>query len=328
MVNLNVQQIEFKSVNTEATVTGWIYHPGGSIRAIVQICHGMSEHMGRYHDFMRFLARNGYVACGIDHLGHGQSAQEGKMGFFAEQDGWRLLLENQRRFQKIVRRTMPEIPLVMLGHSMGSFVARLYTAKYPKDLNGLILSGTGRGTPALEVAIQMANHSAQKNGPGYVDENLNRMAFGLFNRPFRSEHPKSGWLSRDLEQVRRYASDPLCSFIFTASAFRDLFILIRNSNEKNCFSGMDPETPLLVFSGNMDPLGERGKGVRRVYEQYVKEGVADAQLFLYEGGRHEMLNEINRQQVFDDVLGWLNDHFPEVTQEPEEPQPDDAPQTV
>lgn len=308
-MNLNVRQFSFRGCDCQPA-TGWIYQPGEPVRAAVQICHGMTEHMGRYHDFMRFLAGNGYAACGADHPGHGRSAGEGGLGFFAEQDGGRLLIDNQYKFNKIIQKELPGCPIVLLGHSMGSFVARLFAAKYPAALSGLILSGTGRGNPMLDAAIALAGRSIRRHGPRYIDKKLDALAFGMFNRPFSAEHPKNGWLSRDMEQVRRYSDDPMCNFTFTVSALRDLFLLLRACNEKNCFAGTRREMPLLVFSGAMDPVGERGKGVRQVYDRYVSAGLADAQLTLYEGGRHEMLNETNRQQVFTDILLWLDGHFP------------------
>lgn len=307
-MNLNVRQISFRGCDGN-DATGWLYLPGEPVRAAVQICHGMTDHMGRYHEFMRYLAENGYAACGADHPGHGRSAAQG-YGFFAEQEGGRLLIDNQYKFYKIIGKELPGCPVVLLGHSMGSFVARLFAAKYPAALSGLALSGTGRGNPMLDPAIVLAGRSAKKHGARYVDKKLDALAFGMFNRPFAAEHPKSGWLTRDLEQVRRYSEDPMCNFTFTVSALRDLFLLLRACNEKSCFSGVPKNLPLLIFSGSMDPVGERGKGARQVYERYASAGMTDAQFILYEGGRHEMLNETNRQQVYGDILQWLDHHFP------------------
>lgn len=314
-MNLNIRQLSFRGCDGQPA-TGWLYLPAEPVRAAVQICHGMTEHMGRYHEFMRFLAGSGYAVCGADHPGHGRSAPDG-YGFFAEQDGGRLLLDNQYKFYKIIGKELPGCPVVLLGHSMGSFVARLFASKYPAALSGLILSGTGRAGPMLDAAIVLAGRSVKKHGPRYMDRRLDAMAFGMFNKPFSAEHPKSGWLSRDLEQVRRYSEDPMCNFSFTVSALRDLFALLRACNEKACFDGTPKTLPLLVFSGAQDPVGERGKGVRQVYERYVDAGLTDAQLNLYDGGRHEMLNETNRQQVYNDVLRWLDSHFPHPAQPPQ-----------
>lgn len=307
-MNVTIREISFRG-SDKNTAVGWLYQPATEkIRGIVQICHGMTEHMGRYHEFMRYLARGGYIVCGADHPGHGRSAVNG-YGFFAHENGNHLLVENQYIFSRIMQKEFPGYPLILLGHSMGSFAARIYAAKYPSALAGLILSGTGRGSFFLEAAIASAGHSIKRHGPYYIDKKLDKFTFGMFNRPFASEHPKSGWLSRDMEQVRLYCGDAACNFTFTVSALRDLFLLVRESNQKDCFASASKNLHLLVFSGSQDPVGEQGKGVRQVYEHYVAAGVHDAQLNLYEGGRHEMLNETNRQQVYQDILRWLNQRF-------------------
>lgn len=308
-MNLTIREISFRGSDKNQAV-GWLYQPATEkIRGIVQICHGMTEHMGRYHEFMRYLARNGYIVCGADHPGHGRSAVNG-YGFFAPENGNLLLVENQYLFSRIMLKEFPGYPLILFGHSMGSFVARIYAAKYPSVLAGLILSGTGRGHFFLDAAIASAGYSIKRHGPRHVNKKLDRVIFGMFNRPFASEHPQSGWLSRDMEQVRLYCNDPVCNFTFTASALRDLFLLVRASNQKNCFASASKDLHLLIFSGSQDPVGEQGKGVRQVYEHYTAAGIHDAQLNLYEGGRHEMLNEVNRCQVCQDILRWLNQRFP------------------
>lgn len=306
-MNITVRQIEFQIAGN--TVCGWIYTPGERCKAAVQIVHGMAEHMGRYHEFMRFLAQNGYAACGIDQIGHGRTAEGKQYGFFAERDGWKLLLDCQHKFNKIIRSELPGTPVVLFGHSMGSFVSRVYAAKYPQSINALLLSGTGRIGMKLELAIQLANRSAEKNGARYVDAFIDNMIFGSYNKRFLRDKHKYAWLSSDPEEVRTYAADPACGIKFTASAFRDLFILIRKSDEKICYEAYAPETPLLMISGALDPLGDEGKGPREVCERYIKAGVDDAELRLYENGRHEMLFERNRHQVYEDILEWLDDYF-------------------
>lgn len=309
-MNITVRQIEFKSTNGENTVFGWLYIPAEPARAVVQISHGMAEHMGRYHEFMRFLAQNGYIACGIDHIGHGRSAQEERFGFFAQQDGWKTLIEDQHKFYKIVRSELPnQTEIILFGHSMGSFVARLYAAKYPQTLSGLILSGTGRSGLRVELAAKAAAFSVHKNGAYYIDRDLNRLTFGGFNDRFQPTKSGYDWLTGDAEIVKRYTDDPLCGFVFTVSAFRDLFTLIGKSNDRSCFELAAKNTPILIVSGAMDPVGEYGKGPEQVCRRYRRAGVQDVELVLYEGSRHEPLNESNRTQVYDELLCWLNDRF-------------------
>lgn len=308
-MNITIRQIEFKSTNEVNTVFGWIYIPSEPAPGIVQIVHGMAEHMGRYHETMRFLAQNGYVACGIDHIGHGRSAQDEKYGFFGEKDGWKTLIDDQYKFYKIVQAEIcDKRPPIMLGHSMGSFVARLYAVKFPQAISGLILSGTARGGIKVEMAIQAANHSARKNGALYIDLDLDRLAFGGFNDRFKPIENEFDWITRDPDDVRQYSNDPQCGFKFTASAFRDLFILISKANERKCFEAFPKGIPLLLISGAMDPVGEYGKGPALTYKRYVKAGVADVEMALYEGGRHELFHEVNRRQIIEELLVWLHKH--------------------
>ncbi len=308
-MNLTVRQIVFQSTNGKGQIYGWVYLPGKEPEGVVQICHGMSEHMGRYHEFMRFLAQKGYAACGIDHIGHGRSANEGELGFFGEEDGWKTLIEDQYKFYKIVKTEVPgELPRFLLGHSMGSFIARLYAAKYPRSLQGLLLSGTGRGGWMLDLAQRMAARSIKKNGPKAVDRELNKLVFAHYNDHFRPAKTHSDWLSRSSEWVRQYIDDPKCGFVFTSAAFRDLFTLVDMANQSRCFDGTPKDLPVLIFSGTEDPVGNYGKGPTQVYQRYVKAGLSDVELTLYDGGRHEMLGEINREQVWEHLLNWLGEH--------------------
>ena len=319
-MDITVRQITFRSSAGQSDVTGWIYLPE-SPRGMVQLVHGMAEHMGRYHEFMRYLAQNGYAACGIDQLGHGRSAHEGRYGFFAERDGWKRLVDDQYRFGKIIRSEAPGLQRFLLGHSMGSFIARLYAARHPRGLAGLILSGTARGGMRIELAMRMAALSVRRNGPYYVDDRLSKLVIGSFNDHFRPAATDYDWLSRDAESVRRFVEDPACGFVFTASGFRDLFTLLNACNEPRCFSALEKDTPVLLLSGAEDPVGEFGAGPTRVYDRYLKAGVQDVELLLYDGARHELLNETNRAEVWRELLGWLDDHgeAPLPPEEPEEP---------
>lgn len=307
-MNITVRQIEFKSTDGVNTVFGWIYIPAEPARGVVQISHGMAEHMGRYHDFMRYLAQNGYIACGIDHIGHGRSAGSGQYGYFGEQNGWSTLVDDQHKFHKIVCREVPDQQrFILLGHSMGSFVARLYAARYPQSLSGLVLSGTARGGVKVSIGLRAAEYSVKKNGGAHVDRSLNRLAFHGFNDHNKPTRTGFDWLSRDTEWVRGYIDDPQCGFVFTAAAFRDLFTLMHRANERACFAAVPHELPILLLSGLDDPVGEYGKGPARVCDEYSRAGVAAVELALFEGGRHEMLGESNRCEVWERALLWLNE---------------------
>ena len=303
-MNITIKQIEFKSSNGQAQVFGWIYQPE-RVKAAVQIVHGMSEHMGRYHEFMHGLAQQGYVACGIDQLGHGRTAEGGRKGFFAEQDGWKRLLDDQARFHRIVSSELPGLRCFLLGHSMGSFIARLYAARYPQSLAGLVVMGTARSGLRTELAMRMAAASVRKNGPYFVDHSFDKYLYGTFNQSFSPKATNFDWLSRDAQEVQRYLNDPACGFTFTAAGLRDLFTLLNSCNQPKCFSSLEKSMPLLLLSGDQDPVGEFGVGPTQVYNRYLKAGLQDVELVLYNGARHELLHETNRQQVCRDLLDWL-----------------------
>lgn len=308
MSNITVRQIEIESSNGRGMVRGWIYEPDTAPLAMVQICHGMQEHMGRYHDFMHFLAKNGYAACGIDQIGHGASDM-GSRGFFAEHDGWRMLIKDQRRFYRAIREQFPSCPAVLLGHSMGSFISRIYVSRFKQDFDGLILSGTARSGLRIEAAIQAADLSARRHGANYHEDKIQRIVQCVFNKRVPDSDTPDGWLSRDASRVHEFSSDAMCQFTFTASAFRDLFILLRKANERKSFEDIRAGLPVLIFSGTMDSVGEYGKGTRQVYERYGKLSAAMVELRMYENGRHEMLNETNRAQVYGDIINWLGAHI-------------------
>ena len=319
-MNITVRQIEFRSTNGTDTIFGWIYIPAGPVRAAVQISHGMVEHMGRYHEFMRWLAQQGYAACGVDHLGHGRSARDdGHLGYFAEQDGWKRLVDDQHKFNKIIRSEVPGAPVVLLGHSMGSFVARLYAAKYPRTIVGLVLCGTARAGVRVDFGRRLAARSIKKNGELYRDHDLQHLVFGHYNDRCIPAVTGYEWLSRNTALVERYADDPRCGYLLTVSGMADMFTLLKKCNENACFAGVDRQTPIYIVAGTMDPVGEYGRGPTQVYDRYVKAGVADVELVLYEGARHEVLGEQGREQILQELLGWLDDHFVPAPEEEEEP---------
>lgn len=309
-MSIAIRQIKLQSTNQETQLVGWLYMPAEQPKAVLQIIHGMAEHMGRYHDIMRELAQNGFAACGIDQLGHGRTCTDGKYGYFAPKDGWKQLLEDQHRFAHVVQKEAPGVPHIILGHSMGSFIARLFAAKHPKQLQGLVLSGTGRFGMRARLLKMMALRSAGRNGADYLDEELNDMLREHNNAKLDPLHTECDWLSRDAYSVQQYIDDPQCGFPFTAGAFVDLLKLNATANSAACFEKTPDYLPVLMLSGKEDPVGEYAKGVGQVFIQYQKAGISDIELLEYDGARHEVFNEINRAQVYKDLIYWLDRHFP------------------
>ncbi len=282
--------------------------PEGEPRAVVQIVHGISEYVQRYDRFARFLAERGFLVCGEDHLGHGRTAEvDGVFGWFAREDGWNKVLSDVHTLRGLVGERYPGVPYFLFGHSMGSFLTRSYLIRWPGTVSGAILSGTGQEGPAT-VALGKAVASALKRaGRGQVVSPLiNALSLGAYNRKFAPNRTRVDWISRDEAVQDAYLADPFCNFLPTAGMFRDMMDGLALIGSPAQVARMDKSTPVFFLSGDHDPVGQMGKGVERVYDLFRAAGCVDVTLRLYKDGRHEMLNELNYEQVQNDVLRWLN----------------------
>ena len=282
--------------------------PDVPARAVVQIAHGIAEHIDRYDDFMRFLAEHGFVAVGNDHLGHGRSFEsEADRGFFAEQDGWDRVIEDMDRLREITRQEYPDLPYVFFGHSMGSFLTRTYLIRFPEKYDAAILSGTGQQSKALVFAgLTAAELLVKTKGPRGSGQMLNDMAFGSYCKRIPDAKTPFDWLSRDEASVARYIADPLCGFVAKASLYRDMMRGIRFIGDQKNIDKMSKEQPVYFMSGDADPVGDYGAGVRKAYDAFCRAGLKDVTIRLYPDGRHEMLNEVNKDKVYQDILHWLD----------------------
>lgn len=283
--------------------------PHGSIKASLQISHGVAEHSGRYDDFAAFLAERGIAVYTNDHMGHGRSVSESwPFGYFGEDKGWEYALEDMNTLHKYVKNSHPAVPCFLLGHSMGSFLARNYAIIHPDEFDGLILSGTGQQPKAFAKGGElMSRLEIKKHGAAYQSPLLNNLAFGSYNESFAPVKSSHDWLSRDEKQVARYIDDPLCGFIPSAGLFCQLMRGISFITSSSNLKLMNKDLPVYFMSGDADPVGEMGKGVKRAFASFVKAGMKDVSIRLYSGGRHEMLNETNRNEVYSDIFACLED---------------------
>ena len=283
----------------------------GAPRAVVQIVHGVSEYIDRYATVARFLADHGFVVVGCDHLGHGRTAAgPEEYGFFAEQKGWHTVSGDVRRLRTLMGQKYPDLPYFLLGHSMGSFLARTYLIDWPGTLTGAVLSGTGQEAPAIVAAgWHMANLVSKISGPRAHSTLVEKLSFGAYNKQFAPTRTRADWISRDEAVVDAYIADPLCEFLPTAGMFRDMMEGLQYIANKNNLKKMDPATPVYIFSGACDPVGGNGEGVQKVAGFFRDAGTEDLTVKLYPDGRHEMMNEINRDEVFADLLTWLESHM-------------------
>lgn len=281
-------------------------------KGVVQIVHGISEYIDRYAPVARFLSSHGFVVVGNDHLGHGRTAlSSDEYGFFAETNGWHTVSADVRRLRTLMEQRFPELPYFILGHSMGSFLARTYLIDWPGTLTGCILSGTGQEPSAVVAAGRLlANGVCKTSGPRTHSKLIEQLAFGAYNKQFTPARTRADWISRDEKVVDTYVADPLCSFMPTAGMFRDMMEGLQYIANKTNLNQMDPATPIYFFSGDCDPVGQNGKTVRAVVGFFEQAGCTDVTLRLYPGGRHEMMNELNREEVFADLLSWLESKLP------------------
>ena len=282
--------------------------PDAEPRAIVQIIHGIAEYIDRYDEFMSFLADNGIIAVGTDHLGHGKSIESDEQtGLFAYDNGWDYVVRDEEVLRLAMHENYPELPIIVFGHSMGSFMARTLLIRYPDAFNAAIISGTGnQGAALVNGGLFMGNLVTGLKGAHHYSKFLNNLAFGSYNKIYDNPKTEYDWLSRDEANVQKYIDDPLCGFIPSCSLFRDMMTGVKFITNKKNLTAMNKNMPVYFMSGDMDPVGECGKGVQKAYNNFLEAGMKDVSIKLYPGGRHEMLNEINKDEVYTDILAWLD----------------------
>lgn len=283
------------------------YRPEGEPVGAVQIIHGIAEYKDRYDAFARFLAKAGYAVYTSDLPGHGPAEKlSGDLGLFPEREGWLRVAETQHALTEHMGETWPGKPLFLFGHSMGSFLARTCIIRWPRGLTGCILCGTGHQPAALVKAGNAAACLVSRlGGREKPSEFLRKLAFGSYNKRIPNAASPNAWISRDDAVVAAYDADPLCGFNPSAGLLRDMMQGIRLIQDPAELRHMDPELPILFISGEEDPVGEYGAGVKRARDCFVQLGMKRVELKLYPLDRHELLNELDKEQVFADVLAWL-----------------------
>lgn len=283
--------------------------PEGEPKAVLQIVHGIAEYIERYDDFAGFLNGLGYVVVAEDHMGHGQTVgAEGTQGYF--EGGWFTAVSDSYALLRKTKAEYPQIPYVLFGHSMGSFMARTILEVYPDSgIAAAVICGTGWQPRAiLPGAIGICQLACKKVGERNTSDTLQNMVFGSYNK--RVEHPRTefDWLTRDARVVDAYIAHPSCGFTATTGLLRDLLTGIRFIEQKQNLAKMNKDLPVLFIAGGDDPVGNYGKGVTRAAEEFRKAGMKHVACRLFPLGRHEILNEINRREVYDFTAKWLGEN--------------------
>lgn len=277
-------------------------------KGIVQISHGVGEHAGRYQRIAKLLTGQGYEVYANDHRVHGRTAMSKKlMGFYDGKNYFEDAVEDMRQLTKLIKKDHPNKKIILFGHSMGSLLSRQYVTKYGDDLHALVLSGTASFMKGLgTVGLASAKVISIFNGRSRSNSFLKSAFFSEFNKKFKPNRTKVDWISSDKKQVDLFEADPYRIEDFSLSIFLDILKGSREINKQITFNATPKKLPIYIFSGDKDPVGEMGKGVKKVINQYKKAGINDLTSKIYEGGRHEMLNEINKEEVEQDVINWLN----------------------
>ena len=279
-------------------------------RALLQISHGMCEHFLRYEGFAEYLSANGILVFGHDHLGHGATAPSPQeLGFIAPKKGAQLLADDVFSVAQAVKKDYPDLPLVLLGHSMGSFIARAVLEKYPSAYTAAIVMGTAGPDMPTGAGKLLATLLSALFGKRHRSPLLRAISFAGYNKHFEKGCDPNAWLTRDAEVVRRYREDPLCGFVFTAGAYRDLFTLLGSVSRREWAKNLQKDLPLLLVSGACDPVGGYGKGVKKLADRLRAAGMRNLSLSLYPEMRHEILNEISYQTVWSDLLAWIQNYI-------------------
>ena len=277
-------------------------------KAIVQIFHGMAEHSERYDDFAKYLNSKGFIVYADDHRGHGLSVKEGSVQGYIGEDGFNRIVEDEKEISNLIRKSYKELPLYIFAHSFGSFIGQEYITKYSKEIDGIILSGSSK-QDGIDLKMGKVLASIQKllfNETAKA-KLIDKLSFGAYNSKVQNRKTNCDWLSRDEKEVNKYLEDEKCGFISPINFYNHMFNGLSKLYKLEKLNKIDKNLSILVISGDEDPVGKYGKGVRRLHQQYVDLGIKNSAIKLYEGGRHELLNETNKHEVYDFIYNWLRE---------------------
>ncbi len=309
------QDIFYDSRDGKTKIHGVIWKPDcmlakqpGKPRCVLQIVHGMEEYAARYDEFAGFLNQYDICVIGNDHLGHGQSvSEEVPLGYFGKDDIATVVVRDVHRLKKMVQAEIPDVPFIIMGHSMGSFITRNYICRYGSGIAGAVIMGTGYQPPALLGCGKLVtNVIALFHGWKYKSKFVQNLAFGSYQK--RIEHPQTttDWLSLNAENVKRYNEDPLCGFGFTINGFHTLFEFIGRAQSASWRNQIPKSLPMFFAAGEQDPVGNYGEGVKKAFSLYQKAGMGNLTIKLYEKDRHELLNEDDRMEIAQDIYEWMD----------------------
>ncbi|MDO4810509.1 MAG: alpha/beta fold hydrolase [Eubacteriales bacterium] len=305
----NITNFTFLSTDGKTTLHGTAWLPADrEIVAVLQIAHGLTEYVGRYDGFARFLNEQGIAVFGHDHLGHGLSLPEGAVPiYFGDGNTWDTVVDDMYRLHLRIKEQFPDKPLFLMGHSMGSFLARTYLIRYSGTVRAAIIMGTAwQSEVTLTAGLLVAKILTCIHGESSAPALVTALTFGVYNKAFAPTRTRCDWLTADTENVDRCMADPMCGQPITTGLMREMLLGIRFNQKREHLQKMDKNCPILLISGKDDPVGNMGKGVQHTYDIFRSHGIADVTLQLYDGLRHEILNEGSKRDIVHrDIMDWL-----------------------
>jgi len=303
---MNKEEFYFKSSDGLTDIRAMRYIPDGDIKAVLQIAHGMIEFIDRYENFAQYLSSKGILVTGNDHLGHGGSVKsKDDWGYFGD-NGNELVLKDMYELTRITKELYPGKPYFLLGHSMGSFYARQYLCFHGDELKGAIIMGTGHESlGTVKAGMFMCKLIAAFKGWRYRSNFVNQAAFGAYNKHFEPAKTRADWLTKDENVVNWYVNEPRCSFVFTLNGFYSMFQGISNLHDTKLLNMIPKDLPIFFVSGEEDSVGTFGKEVKLAVDSLKQVGINNIDLKLYPNDRHEILNETDRDTVYEDLYNWI-----------------------
>ena len=305
-VAMEKEVISFDSADGRSKIAGYIYTENHvEPKAVIQLSHGMCEYAERYEWLANFFTGRGYIFAGNDHLGHGSSSEPSEYGIFDEEH----VEMDLKKMNDILREKYPLLPIILYGHSMGSFFARWYAERYPDTIDGLIISGTAGPSVKNVLGRALAGFIARTHKEGYISKFLVKLSFGSYLKRIPDAKSPSDWITHDRAVIEKYSKDPKCNFIFPAKGYHSLLTALTVVSRKEWAKSLPKDMHILQIAGAEDPVGDYGKGVRKVTEMLRAAGINDVTEYIDETGRHELHNELNKEEIMEKVVSWLDDRF-------------------
>lgn len=303
-----MEQFYYLSKDGKTNIHAVKWLPEGAPKGVVQIIHGMTEYAERYAPFAEYLTSQGYIVCAEDHAGHGKSVKMLEdLGWFNEEHSLDTVISDIHTLTKMIKSEAEGLPYFIMGHSMGSFFCRKYISLYGEEISGAIIMGTGfKGSALINTALFMTRLNAAFKGWRNRSKFIKSLAFGSYNKKFKSENNPRSWLSVDKENTDKYGKDPLCNFVFTDNGYYILFSAIKSACSSKTIKAVPKELPIYFVAGENDPVGDYGKGVIKTYKKFKQAGAQKVDIKLYKNARHEILNDFCKDEVRKDLLEFIS----------------------